>query len=139
MQDASGQRGQLLLEPEPANARGRAESPKARGDGKKRLIPPIPASPRAAFRFCDDDPIRIIYTPEAQYVICLGCGVIAGPRELLPMPHFVLAGKEFLREHRFHAPKSPWPPKLRAPLGPTHAFPARHAAPWEQREPGAEG
>jgi hypothetical protein len=71
------------------------------------LTPPkIPELPRAAFGRCEDDPIRVIYTPTAQYVICLGCLVMFQPVELLSMPLFVLVGKEFVRRHRFCKPRA---------------------------------
>jgi hypothetical protein len=53
----------------------------------------------------DKNPIMVIYTPTAQYIICKGCMVYAAPCELMPMPYFVLAGKAFLREHRFCKPR----------------------------------
>jgi hypothetical protein len=84
-------------------------------------------------RFCEDDPIKIIYTPQAQYVICLGCLVMFQPVELLPMTHFVLIGKEFIRQHRFCKP--------RACGGTLELVLSRvvQAETVEEREPGAEG
>lgn len=84
--------------------------------------------------------ISVIWNDRAQFVICHGCGAIAGPRALVNIHEFLSAAKPFLREHRFHEPpQTEWPVK-RASLGPSHSFPSHHRAPWEpMREPGEEG
>ena len=54
----------------------------------------------------DKNPIMVIYTPTAQFIVCKGCMVYIAPKELLPMPLFILVGKDFIREHRFCVPRA---------------------------------
>lgn len=90
----------------------------------------------------------VIFNDRAQFVGCEHCGQMAGPRELAPAPVFLLAAKEFMRQHRFCGPQQQgWPPAhlaargehWRVPLGASHSFPRRHRAPWEgERQPGED-
>jgi hypothetical protein len=102
-----------------------------------------PSGPSSVSRFCEDDPIQIIYTPQAQYVICLGCLAMFQPVELLPMMHFVLLGKEFVRRHRFCKPTPFFSSKAladdRDERRQAIRFDLMRAETVEEREPGAEG
>ena len=91
----------------------------------------------------------VIFSDRAQYVGCEFCGVAKGPRELANVLAFLVAAKEFFREHRgCEPPQQGWPPahlaargeNWRVPLGASHSFPKRHRMPWEgERQPGEDG
>lgn len=80
----------------------------------------------------------VIFAPHAQVLLCEWCGVAAGPAELLPATHFLLLGKEFLRQHRFcEPPMLEWPPKERASLLADRSIPEDRLR-RRGREPGDE-
>lgn len=39
--------------------------------------------------------ISVVWTDRAQFVVCRGCGAVAGPRELLNVMDFILSAKSF--------------------------------------------